>query len=90
MKNLLIILAFLAVSCKQTSLQEFKQYNADAPNKVASHIDNFKRFKSIDYGQQDNSDVVVTIGYLSTEYKEYIAYGIFKPTGKLIYFESGQ
>ena len=91
MKNLLIIaIAFLALSCNKSDLETFKKEHPDAPNKVVQPIENFKRFRYFEWSQQDNKDIVVTVGYYSIAYKEYIAYGIFKINGKQIYFESGQ
>lgn len=94
MKKVLIVMLVLIeaiMGCRKThTIEEFKILHPDAPNRVVKPIENFGNFDDIYFSQQPIGDFVVDVRYTTKEDAHYMATGIFKWTGKQIYFESGQ
>jgi len=73
------------ISCNKNSVNEFKQYNLDAPNIIAYHIPDFRAFQGDPtYTSRNNGYFEVLVPYYSTTKLHREAIGVFKYNGKFI------
>ena len=87
MRNLLILLMIILLSCNKTSVSEFKQYNLDAPNVTVNHVPDFKTFcGESTYTSRNNGYFEVLVPYYSLSMKYREVMGIFKYNGKFMYW----
>lgn len=84
MRNILLILILFCSCNKDYSLEYFKQYNADAPNRVMQHTKDFKEVKDILIEKTGYDLFIVSIKYVSKLDSSKLAFSEFNHNGKML------